>query len=149
MTDPIDRFTLLAHVAATLFMVGLIWFVQVVHYPLFGGVGADRFVAYESQHTSLTTLVVGPPMLIEALTGCLLLLRRPAGLPVPALGLGLALLVVIWLSTMFLQIPRHGELSLGFNAASHQFLVVSNWIRTVAWTVRGGLVLWLTAGVIR
>jgi hypothetical protein len=26
---------LLAHAAATLFMVGVIWFVQLVHYPLF------------------------------------------------------------------------------------------------------------------
>ncbi len=35
---------LLGHVGATLFMVGLIWFVQVVHYPLFGHVGGEGFV---------------------------------------------------------------------------------------------------------
>jgi hypothetical protein len=39
------------HLAATAAMVGLIWFVQVVHYPLFASVGADEFVAYENAHT--------------------------------------------------------------------------------------------------
>lgn len=51
---------LLAHAAATLFMVGLIWFVQVVHYPLFAKVGPDVFVPYAASHGNLTGLVVGP-----------------------------------------------------------------------------------------
>jgi len=34
---------LFANLAATLVMVGDIWFVQVVYYPLFSAVGADRF----------------------------------------------------------------------------------------------------------
>ena len=36
-----DVLLLLLHAAATLFMTGLIWFVQVVHYPLFARVGED------------------------------------------------------------------------------------------------------------
>jgi hypothetical protein len=36
------KLVLLANLAATFFMVGLIWFVQIVHYPLFGQVGRDR-----------------------------------------------------------------------------------------------------------
>ena len=31
----------LAHIAATLFMCGAIWFVQIVHYPLFEQVGTS------------------------------------------------------------------------------------------------------------
>jgi hypothetical protein len=34
---------LLANAAATFFMVGVIWFVQVVHYPLFARVGTLDF----------------------------------------------------------------------------------------------------------
>ena len=56
---------LLVHAAATLFMTGLIWFVQVVHYPLLANVGADGFAAYAQRHSSLTTWVAGPAMLIE------------------------------------------------------------------------------------
>ena len=42
---------LVLHVAATMFMVGLIWLVQIVHYPLFAHVGADTFLAYHQRHT--------------------------------------------------------------------------------------------------
>ena len=71
---------LLAHAGTTLFMVGLVWFVQVVHYPLFGRVGEDEFVAY----SRLTGWVVGPPMLLEAATTTAPLFIRPASIPAPA-----------------------------------------------------------------
>ena len=63
----------LAHVAATLFMVGLIWFVQIVHYPLFGSVGRGGFAGYSQAHSRLTGFVVGPPMLVEAGTAVALM----------------------------------------------------------------------------
>ena len=37
------EFIVLLQLASTLAMVGLIWFVQVVHYPLFEKVGAGGF----------------------------------------------------------------------------------------------------------
>ena len=73
---------LIAHAAATLYMTGLIWFVQVVHYPLMAAVGRDGFAAYESAHARLTTFVVAPGMLVEALCAGLLVLGLfEAGLP--------------------------------------------------------------------
>lgn len=76
-----DRHTiiLLAQLAATLFMVGLIWFVQAVHYPLLARVGRDCLTEYEAAHVRLTTRIVGPPMLIEAATAVALTWRTPAG----------------------------------------------------------------------
>ena len=53
---------LLIHAGATLYMTGLIWFVQVVHYPLMARVGEDGFAEYEKHHQRLTTWVVAPPM---------------------------------------------------------------------------------------
>ena len=41
---------LLANAAATLFMTGLIWFVQVVHYPLFAFVSGPGAAAYAARH---------------------------------------------------------------------------------------------------
>ena len=55
---------LLACLASTLFMTGLIWFVQVVHYPLFDRVGAARFVPYHAAHSRRTSWVVAAPMAI-------------------------------------------------------------------------------------
>jgi sterol desaturase/sphingolipid hydroxylase (fatty acid hydroxylase superfamily) len=68
-----------ANLAATWFMVGLIWFVQVVHYPLFAAVPAgEPFAAYHRQHVRRTTWVVAPVMLVELVTAVALLLARPA-----------------------------------------------------------------------
>ena len=66
------NYVLLAHLAATLIMVGVIWFVQVVHYPLFSRVGPEKFSLYTEAHPRLATYVVGPPLLVEAVgtTSC-------------------------------------------------------------------------------
>ena len=140
---------LLAHAAATLYMTGLIWFVQVVHYPLFAAVGSAGFTGYAAAHQRLTTLVVGPPMLLELGTALLLAWHPPRG-EARALPLaGLALLAVVWLSTALLQVPAHGRLSSGFDAEVARGLVSWNWIRTVAWTARAGVVLVLVARQLR
>ncbi len=139
----------LSHLAATLFMVGLIWFVQVVHYPLFARVDVSAFVPYEQRHTLLTTRVVLGPMLVELAAALMLLWFRPEPVPLSwAIG-GVALLAVIWLSTMMIQVPCHTRLARGFDAAVHHRLVVSNWVRTVAWTLRGALALLMVAAWVR
>lgn len=140
---------LLAHAAATLMMTGLIVFVQVVHYPLFDRVGRDGFARYAADHSSLTTLVVGPLMLLEAGTALALALRPPPGVPAAWCWLGLALVLVIWLATAFLSVPQHGVLAGGFDARAHATLVATNWVRTLAWAVRSALVLAMLQRMLR
>ncbi len=145
MPASVTILALLLNAASTLFMTGLIWFVQIVHYPLFGSVGAEGFSRYETLHTSRTTVVVGPPMLLELGTAALLVWQRPLGVaPVQAFA-GLVLVGAIWLSTLLLQIPRHNTLGGGYNADAHRALVSTNWIRTFAWSARAVLVLWMLA----
>jgi len=137
---------LLAHGAATWFMCGLIWFVQGVHYPLFGAVGRETFSAYHAAHSRLTTYVVAVPMCVELATAVLLLWTRPSGVPAWSAWAGLGLLLAIWVSTGALQVPRHNELGGGFEEIAHRRLVDSNWIRTIAWSARGLLVAWMLYG---
>jgi hypothetical protein len=139
------EWVLLLNLASTGVMIGVIWFVQVVHYPLFGGVGSPGWTAYAAAHGRRTTLVVGPPMLLELATSVLLALRPPPGIPPAATWAGLALVAVVWASTGLLQVPRHRVLGGGWDAAAHRSLVAGNWVRTVAWTLRGMLVLWMLA----
>jgi hypothetical protein len=134
---------LLAHFASTLFMAGLIWFVQVVHYPLFSAVGEEAFQSYQQRHMSLTSYVVGPPMLLEAATAGFLLYRPVAGLPDWMPWAGIALLGAVWLSTAFLQVPMHEKLLGGFDSSAHGPLVSWNWIRTAGWTLRSLLSAWM------
>ncbi|HKM52571.1 MAG TPA: hypothetical protein VJY33_04115 [Isosphaeraceae bacterium] len=143
MSDPLIRTVFLAHMAATLLMTGVIWFVQVVHYPLFADIGKAGFSSYEQRHTALTTWVVGPPMFVEAATAVLLFWFRPAGILTWQLGSGLALLAIVWLSTAFFQVPCHELLSKAFEPSVHERLVVTNWIRTAAWSLRALLVIWM------
>ncbi|SFJ55715.1 hypothetical protein [Planctomicrobium piriforme] len=143
MHDTLTRGLFLAQLASTWWMVGLIWFVQIVHYPLFARVGQDQFCDYEQRHTHLTGWVVGPPMLVEAASAVLMLWFTPPGIPVWAIWTGLALLLANWLSTAFLQVPCHNALSKEFNQAIQRRLVSSNWLRTFAWSLRGLLLLWM------
>src|SRR4051812_5417580 len=75
--DPMSSLLFLLHVASTLFMTGVIWFVQVVHYPLFASAATTQFQAYQRTHTRLTTHVVAPAMLAELASAVLLLWIRP------------------------------------------------------------------------
>lgn len=130
-------------------MAGVIWFVQIVHYPLMGAVGRPRFAAYSGSHSRLTSYVVGPPMLIEATTSVLLLVVRPPEIPFSAALIGAGLVAAIWLSTALLQVPRHTALGEGFDSREHRALVATNWLRTLAWTARGLLVLWMIHLLVR
>lgn len=136
---------LLLNVLATLAMVGVIWFVQVVHYPLFASVGRERFTVYEQQHQARTTLVVAPLMLAEAVSALLLVAYHPSPVSTLSVWLGLGLVVAMWLMTFFWQVPLHVQLSQAYDDRTHLRLVRSNWWRTGGWTLRGVLVLAMLA----
>lgn len=136
---------LVVHGAATWAMVGVIWMVQIVHYPLFAAVGTAQFADYERSHQLRITWVVAPLMAIELITAAWLVAAPPAGVSRWVLWLGLALVVVNWGATALVQVPLHERLAAGFVATAHAQLVATNWIRTIAWTLRGGLAAWLLA----
>lgn len=135
----------LLHAFATLFMTGLIWFVQVVHYPLFARVGADAFTRYEREHMTRTTWVVAPAMFLELAAAAWITVNPPEGAPVWLVTLGAGLLIVVWVSTFAMQAPMHRHLSNGFDPRTAARLVATNWIRTVAWTGRSVVALALLA----
>lgn len=138
MPDYLTALIPMVHAGATWFMAGLIWFVQVVHYPLMGVVPASGFSEYSAAHQRRTTWVVGPVMLVEAGSSLLLVLmphEQIVGMPARWIGLGL--LAVIWVSTFVLQVPLHAKLARGFDRGVWLRLVSTNWLRTVAWTGRG------------
>lgn len=117
-------------------MVGLICFVQVVHYPLFSRVGPHDFIGFEAEHTRRTTLVVGVLMPLEAVTALWLAVGPPAGIDrsLPLLGLGL--LAALWAVTWAVEVPMHRNLATQQDADTIKRLVRSNWLRTVLWTGR-------------
>lgn len=124
----------LGHLVSTTLLAGLIWTVQIVHYPLMALVGEDRFVDYEAAHAPRMAAVVMLPWTVQGITTAGLLLQRPPGVPltlVLAAALTAAVPVVV---TVAWSVPAHATLSTGFDRAVHRRLVRTNWIRTAAWT---------------
>jgi hypothetical protein len=130
-------------------MTGLIWFVQMVHYPLFADVGVAGFGAYATEHSLRTSWVVVPVMLLEMGTAIWLASVPPPSTPRRGALAGLGALALIWISTIFVQVPRHERLGAGFDAETVATLVTTNWLRTSAWTFRAVLVLTFLASTIR
>lgn len=136
----IPEVLLLVNAAATWFMCGVIWFVQLVHYPLFRDYDRADFPAAMLAHQRRTGCVVFPAMAAELVTALLLLAFTPAGVPVWMPWTG-AVLVGVWgFSTVLVQVPLHQQLAAGgFDANLHRRLVGTNWLRTAAWSARGVL----------
>jgi hypothetical protein len=139
---------LLANVVSTFFMLGLAWFVQVVHYPLFPLVGREYFPAYHERHSRLTAWLVIAPMLVELLSSIILALKPPSGGSGLALA-GAVLAVSIWVLTAFAAAPAHGRIGLaGLDHASQRSLIRISWVRTLAWTSHAAVVVLLLAAVL-
>ena len=141
-----DSYIFLIHVYASLFMLGLIWFIQLVHYPSFFYVDKNNFSEFEKFHASNISIIVMPVMILELLTG--LYIGGRAYFELPYL-INIILIACIWASTFFLSVPAHNILSKQWSEAAAKKLVSTNWIRTVLWTLKALLVasIWYQRGL--
>jgi hypothetical protein len=126
--------------AATWFMVGLIWTIQLVHYPLFALVGEGSFVRYEAEHTRRMGWLLAIPASIEVVTAAALVFVRPPDVSLALVVLAGAVLAALWLTTALVQVPLHRTLVEDPSKGAMRRLVATNWVRTIGWTLRGGLV---------
>ncbi|MFM8892881.1 MAG: hypothetical protein ACKOTB_14930, partial [Planctomycetia bacterium] len=97
---PSAALIVLVHLVATAYMTGVIWFVQLVHYPLMAGWPHDQFAVWEARHRDLTGFVVIPGMLLEAGSVVLLLMFSPRRVSPWLIGAGAFLAIGLWTSTM-------------------------------------------------
>ena len=91
----------------------------------------------------MITPLVGTVMIIELISSILLVVFPPKNVSVTIPIIGIILVFIIWASTAFLQIPHHNALSKAYEFEAHNLLVQSNWIRTIAWSMRGLLLLYM------
>ena len=131
---PMNKLVFLGCLASTLFMTGLIWFVQVVHYPLFDRVESGAFRRYHADHTRPDRPGRGPADARRVARG-----RLSRGTPSrrrPALvGLGRVRLHPRGLGGDGRGLGPGARPALGgFAADTHRLLVRTNLIRTASWT---------------
>jgi hypothetical protein len=140
------RALIVVHSAATMFMVGLIWTIHYVHYPLFAYVGESTYVSFQAEHVARIGRLLFVPWLTEGTTllGILALafLGGRKDWRVPAVINGAAMAVVLMISG-FWSAPAHAKLADGFNKSVHDQLMTVNLIRTLAWSVCGVCAVWI------
>jgi hypothetical protein len=81
------------------------------------------------------TMLIALPMLIELATA--IWIGQLAGL---------ILVLVIWAVTFVFYIPDYTRLTHGYDASIVRRLIAWHWIRTLCWTARSALLLWIIAG---
>ncbi|MEM9822690.1 MAG: hypothetical protein AAF985_16530 [Bacteroidota bacterium] len=119
------------YLAVSWMLVGLIWVIQLVHYPSFRFIAKDQFLAFHRHHTFQITFIVMPLMLSELGLAIYFFWGNELG----SIALWqLIVVVVIWASTFLIQIPMHNRLGEGKEEQTIRQLVNSNWLRTVLWT---------------
>lgn len=128
---------LVVHTAATLVMVGLIWFVQIVHYPLLARFGSETSTSVAEEHQRRTGYVVALPMAVEGVTTLALLADAPSSVWVGWPWIGAVLLAIVLLSTVLLSVPLHARMARSHDERTGRRLVLTNWPRTIGWTARG------------
>ena len=124
-------------------LTGLIWCVQLINYPLFPWVDREKFCDFEKKYQKRISLLLFPLIVLECFFAILMLTVAREGVDRILTCILFALLLFVWFSTFCLQIPEHIELSHGFSLKNIKRLILTNWIRTAAWTLRSILLLWL------
>ena len=125
---------LILHLIATSVMVGVIWVIQLVHYPSFHFVELKQYTTFQRFHMARISYVVIPAMLTELFTLILIVISMDQ---IDTLVLASAvLLIFIWLMKAVFFSGVHQKLTLGYDQTVVDKLVKLNWGRTLLWTLR-------------
>jgi len=122
-----------------IYLTGLIWTIQLVHYPSFNYISNDKQIKFHHFHQKMMGILAGPAMLIELISTTLYCLEFKAtkGLDWTMIA-SMILVTITFFSTFFIQVPIHQKLIENnlTNKALIKKLVQTNWIRTLSWTLK-------------
>jgi hypothetical protein len=125
------------NVAISWGLFSLIWLVQIIIYPGLARIPFNEFVNYHAWYITRITMVVLPFMMFEIIIAIAwFFLQDNLFYPVVTGGL----VILVWWSTFTLQVPIHKSLQAGKDKSKIRRLVATNWIRTVAWSLKAVIV---------
>jgi len=117
---------------STSVMVGVIWVIQLLHYPSFHFINEKKYIEFQHFHMQRISFIVIPVMLIELASALLLSYFFRSSLTI----ILLALLLGIWGITFIFFTNMHQKLTNGYDRANVDSLVKNNWSRTALWSLR-------------
>ena len=123
---------LLPHIILNSILFGVILMTQIVSYPMFLIVDNKSFSSYHMHYTFNISKIVLPLMILEVFFVIEMLVNKFDILSF----ISLILVLLVWISTFFIQVPYHNIISKGFNEKTISRLILSNWIRTTLWLAK-------------
>ena len=126
-------FLFFLNVISAFLLTGVIWTIQLVHYPSFHYIDKLSFTNFHNFHERRISIIVMPLMLIELITSIALYIHNMWSI---IFALNLLIVGLIWCSTFFVQVPIHSILSEKKDKNLIEKLVNTNWIRTFLWSTR-------------
>lgn len=134
---------LVINVFTTFFMTGLIWIIQLTHYPSFGYIDSKSWNVFHNFHTRTITTIVAPIMILELISSFALLFNLQLQSFSVSLLINFIGNLLVFVSTAFVSLPLHSKLSEKFCLHSIRSLVLTNWARTFVWTVLSFNLIWM------
>ena len=105
---------------------------QIVNYPLLYKVKSDIFSEYHDSYVSKISIIVVPMMILDFVISLLLFVLTKTYL----VTISLFIVVLIFLTTFFIQVPIHDKLKFSANHKLIKKLINTNRIRTFLWFIK-------------
>lgn len=122
------------HFFLTFFMTGIIWLIQLIHYPSFSFIDKNMYSKFQTFHMNRISFLVGPIMILELLSGFYLLLFFYSESNFFVINFILNILILTMTIIVFGTI--HKKLIEGFKFSLFAKLISMNWIRTILWSMK-------------
>jgi len=129
----LSHWLLLLSAVVVLYVLGEIWFAQIVVYPLFAKVGDAEYVTYHSFYSSRIPLPVIVPGFASFVLPIAILFARPESVPFWLAAANATCAIIGLFVTVALEIPRHRRLAEdGKHDRTIWELIAFNWPRTLS-----------------
>jgi hypothetical protein len=131
-----DYYLFVIHLVSTSFMVGVIWIVQLVHYPTFLFIDEQKSNDFQKFHMSRISYIVMPAMTTELFSGIYIFIYSNMAIDSNLFLLALTILIINWIITALVFVKMHNKLLINYKIEIISLLVKWNWLRTLLWSVR-------------
>lgn len=145
------RIVFLTALALVCYGTGAAFMESFVTYASWHLIGAAEFRAYHQFISPRVLTFLVAPLVLGTVFTILMLWRRPAVIPAWAVWSAIATQVVVWVSTVTIQLPIQFQLSAhGRDIALIDRLIATNfWLRRIPYALCAALFLWMAAQVMR
>lgn len=128
---------ILIQCAAFWFMAGVTWTLQILNYPLLEKINSSTFASYQEAHNKRFGKVMIPGVMISVLSTILLFFNLPDEVSFTIPLVQTVILLLITGSAALYAAPAHKKLEKNFDQVPVSSLIMTNWLRLIAWLVLG------------